>query len=107
MKENFWPHIRPQEDGSHYNTTFVKVENNVSQLTFNAATPFSFNAKPYSDQQLTEVEHADQLVSEGYTFINIDAAQSGIGTNSCGPELPERYRLNADHYDLEFTISFN
>ncbi|WP_205527042.1 glycoside hydrolase family 2 TIM barrel-domain containing protein [Staphylococcus sp. EZ-P03] len=107
VKENFWPHIRPQEDGSHNNTTFVKVENNVSQLTFNAATPFSFNAKPYSDQQLTEVEHADQLVSEGYTFINIDAAQSGIGTNSCGPELPERYRLNADHYDLAFTISFN
>ncbi|MDU7036640.1 MAG: glycoside hydrolase family 2 TIM barrel-domain containing protein, partial [Staphylococcus simulans] len=58
VNDNFWPHIRPQEDGSHNNTTHVTLNNTTTQVAFNAETPFSFNAKPYSDAQLTTVEHA-------------------------------------------------
>lgn len=107
VNDNFWPHIRPQEDGSHNNTTHVTLDNTTTQVAFNAETPFSFNAKPYSDAQLTTVEHADQLQLDGYTYVNIDVGQSGIGTNSCGPELPERYRMDDAEYHLNFTLQFN
>ncbi|OFU77605.1 MULTISPECIES: glycoside hydrolase family 2 TIM barrel-domain containing protein [unclassified Staphylococcus] len=107
VNDNFWPHIRPQEDGSHNNTTHVTLNNTTTQVAFNAETPFSFNAKPYSDAQLTTVEHADQLHLDGYTYVNIDVGQSGIGTNSCGPELPERYRMDDAEYHLNFTLEFN
>ncbi|MDN6260930.1 MAG: beta-galactosidase, partial [Staphylococcus simulans] len=107
VNDNFWPHIRPQEDGSHNNTTHVTLNNTTTQVAFNAETPFSFNAKPYSDAQLTTVEHADQLHLDGYTYVNIDVGQSGIGTNSCGPELPERYRMDDAEYHLNFTLQFN
>lgn len=106
VKDNFWPHIRPQEDGSHNNTTHVTLNDTKTQAVFNAETPFSFNAKPYSDAQLTTVKHADQLQLEGYTYVNIDVGQSGIGTNSCGPELPEHYRMNDTAYHLNFTLQF-
>ncbi|MHD0396832.1 glycoside hydrolase family 2 TIM barrel-domain containing protein [Staphylococcus simulans] len=107
VHENFWPHIRPQEDGSHNHTTHVALNNETTQIAFNAETPFSFNAKPYSDAQLTTVEHADKLELEDYTYLNIDVGQSGLGTNSCGPELPERYRMNKRSYHLNFTMQFN
>ncbi|WMZ45514.1 hypothetical protein [Staphylococcus pseudintermedius] len=36
------------------------------------------------------------------SYLHIDTAQSGIGTNSCGPELPEQYRLLQEHYHFDF-----
>jgi beta-galactosidase len=43
--------------------------------------------------QLMRAMHTDELVEED-TIIRIDYKNSGIGSNSCGPELLEKYRLN-------------
>ena len=32
------------------------------------------------------------LQETGKTYINLDVFMSGVGSNSCGPELAERYR---------------
>ena len=53
---------------------------------------FSFSAKPYSTKELCSKNHDFELVKTGDTYVNIDAAMSGIGTHSCGPELPKEHR---------------
>ncbi|GEP84797.1 beta-D-galactosidase [Staphylococcus piscifermentans] len=107
VDDNFRPHIRPQEDGSHNNTTLLNLYSKHQAVGFISDEPFSFNVKHYSDQQMTTTAHHDELVKEPYTFVHIDAAQSGIGTNSCGPKLPKRYQINQESYELNYRVDFN
>lgn len=34
----------------------------------------------------------------------LDYAQSGIGSNSCGPVLSEKYQLNQNHFEFDMTL---
>jgi beta-galactosidase len=63
-------------------------------LKFESNGNFEFNVSHFSAQNLADAMHTDELKNENATFIRIDYKNSGIGSNSCGPELLEKYRLN-------------
>jgi beta-galactosidase len=65
----------------------------------------SFNASRYTQEELTEKAHNYELVQSGGTVLCLDYAQSGIGSNSCGPELLEQYRL-PDAFTMQMTLAF-
>ena len=48
--------------------------------------------------------HTDELVSDGTVNVRIDYKNSGVGSNSCGPELKKEYRLAEKKIEFEFTI---
>ena len=55
---------------------------------------FAFTAHDYSHMDLTGAEHDVALARDPETvWLTIDAAQSGLGSNSCGPEPLREYRL--------------
>ena len=89
-------YIRPQENGSHYDCDYVQVESEELMLTVFDQKTFSFNASVYTQEELTRKAHNFELESCGSTVLNLDYAQNGIGSNSCGPELSEKYKLNAE-----------
>lgn len=107
VTQNFEHHIMPQETGSHIDTSYIALTDGQYQAEVIAEKPISFNAKHYSDYQLTVANHDDELTAEPYTFLTIDEGQSGIGTNSCGPRLPEKYQLNQSQFKLKYKIHFN
>ena len=43
---------------------------------------------------------------EDATYLIIDYKQSGIGSNSCGPELDQRYQLNEKEFSFNFYLKF-
>ena len=49
--------------------------------------------------------HESELIQSDNTIVRIDYKNSGIGSNSCGPELLKQYRLNEKNIDFEFLIS--
>lgn len=104
--ENSQNHIKPQESGSHNETTFVKLSNGPRAIVITSEDTFSFNTTHYSLNQLTNTAHKDQLEQEDQTYLYIDYAQSGIGSNSCGPELVEAYRLNDKYIKFNFNLNF-
>ncbi|PTG24020.1 beta-galactosidase, partial [Staphylococcus capitis] len=98
-------HIKPQEAGSHNQTTIMNITNNEHTLTITSEDTFSFNASHYSLNQLTEAKHVDELEIENNTYLYVDYAQSGIGSTSCGPELNEEYRLNNKKITFNFDLN--
>ena len=56
-------------------------------------TQSGINVSNFSTAALTKAEHTDELVADGKTHLRIDYKVSGIGSNSCGPELEKPYRL--------------
>ncbi len=88
-EQNFHHYIKPQETGSHFASTRLIVDG-FAEVT--AEKPFSFSVLPYSTEQLKAAKHDFELPESDGVYINLDVAMSGIGTNSCGPELSEAYR---------------
>ena len=77
-------------------------------LTFAAAgeKTFSFNASPYTQEELTTKKHSYELQPCGSTVVCLDYAQNGIGSNSCGPELRKEYQFTEETFtfDMKFFI---
>jgi len=83
-------YIRPQESGSHYACKYLAVKG-LFEVT--AEQPFSCSVNPFTTAQLRQTLHSFEL--EGNDFVNvcIDLAMRGVGSHSCGPELPAEYEI--------------
>ncbi|MDO4429784.1 MAG: glycoside hydrolase family 2 TIM barrel-domain containing protein [Lonepinella koalarum] len=91
--ENHVDYLKPQENGSHWGCSYVKVRSENHEFYFTADQPFSFNLSPYSQGELERAKHNYELQESNSTFLILDYKISGIGSNSCGPWLKEQYRL--------------
>ena len=94
-------YIRPQENGSHYDCRLLTLSDGDAHLT--ASGRFSFNASHYTWEELAAKRHNYELAKSGMTVVHLDAANSGVGSNSCGPELDERWRANGP-FTLDVTL---
>ncbi len=97
-------YIRPQENGSHYDCTLLQIGDACTTLSVIGADPFCFNASRTTQEELATCRHDVDLRPRDETVLCIDHAQAGIGSNSCGPSLIERYRVDDDEYHLDFTF---
>ena len=57
----------------------------------------------FTQEQLADTPHDDELEPCGSTVLCVDAMLAGIGSNSCGPELMEKYRTGTK---VDFTWTF-
>lgn len=89
-------YIKPQENGSHWDCRLLKLQSRRTGLCAWNEEGFSFNASHYTQEELTQKPHNFELMECGHTVLCLDAAQSGVGSNSCGPQLLEQYRLDGD-----------
>ncbi len=98
----FENYIKPQENGSHRDVSFVELSNDDVKLSVTSVAPFGFNASHYTQEELTEKAHDFELEKSGMTVLCIDYKQDGIGSNSCGPGPEEQYLFD----EAEFTFTF-
>ncbi len=82
-------YVKPQENGSHYGTEFMEITDGKTILR--AEDGFSFSALPYSSKQLTDCKHDWELPERENTWLSLDFYMSGVGSNSCGPQLDQRW----------------
>ena len=99
---NFINYIRPQENGSHYGAKYLEIDN---LFGVTAEAPFSFSVLPYTTAELYEAKHSFELKKNDTVNVCIDLAMRGVGTRSCGPELPEKYAVPRKGRNV-FTIRF-
>ena len=103
-------YLRPQENGSHHDCDYVTVASAGQgagkgiSLTVVAEEPFAFNVSCYTQEELTAKAHNYELEEAPYTVLCIDYRQSGIGSNSCGPQLLEKYQLNQEKFTFEVRL---
>ena len=90
VRANFTNYLKPQECGSHYNTTYLCIKD-VFSVT--AEDPFSFSVLPYSAKQLSAAKHNYDLKESDGTYVHIDLYNRGIGSGSCGYDLYEKYAV--------------
>ncbi|WP_043563423.1 glycoside hydrolase family 2 TIM barrel-domain containing protein [Actinomyces israelii] len=96
--------IRPQESGSRADCEYVTLSDGALELTAVGLRPFSFNASPYTQEELTRTAHNVELAQCGSTVLCLDGAMAGIGSASCGPELRPEYRVDGGALGLDLVL---
>jgi beta-galactosidase len=87
-------YLMPQENGSRYSTEWATVTGaDGTGILIAGMDSFSFNISHYTPEDLTEAMHPYELKKRDETILHIDYKMSGLGSNSCGPELLLKYRL--------------
>lgn len=104
VKEMHEDYIKPQENGSHYDCSYVIVEGNDSSFMALSKNTFSFNTSVYSQEELTLKKHNYELIPGEDTILCLDYAQSGVGSNSCGPVLSSKYRLDEKEFEFHMKL---
>lgn len=88
------PYPYPQENGNHLDTRVLELTGDgCAPLRVTGDPAFAFTARRWSSLALAEAEHPADLVDSGCVWLNLDHAQQGLGSASCGPALPEQYRV--------------
>lgn len=98
-------YLRPQENGSHWDCSFVTLSGKTMSFMVSSGKPFSFNASVYTQEELTQKNHNFELEACGSSVLCIDYAQAGIGSNSCGPALAPQYQLPKQPFDFSVTFT--
>jgi len=100
-------YLKPQENGSHYATEWATVTDWMGAgLLFIGMEDFSFNASHYAPEDIASSAHPFELAPKkrAETIVHLDHNMSGMGSNSCGPELLPAYRLSAQTIDFSVRI---
>ncbi|MBR1638336.1 MAG: hypothetical protein IJ688_03015 [Treponema sp.] len=118
ISDMFEDYIKPQENSSHYNCKSASVCDGKRKISFWAsdghraagqvrADGFSFNASEYSQEELSSKRHNFELEKSPYNIVCLDYKMAGVGSNSCGPVLAEKYRLPLPKLNAEFCINLS
>lgn len=91
VEKQYHRYVKPQESGSHYLPDYVEISNGKSTVRLEGMT--SFSCLPYSIAELETAKHDYELSESTGTYLCADFYMSGLGTNSCGPVLDEKYRV--------------
>lgn len=97
-------YIRPQENGSHFDCDYVEIANAQFGIATVSQQTFSFNASLYTQEALERAAHNYELEESDSTVLCIDYALNGIGSNSCGPVVLDKYRFDDTAFRFRFEL---
>jgi len=74
-------------------------------VRFTAARAMEASASHFTAHDLYAAKHTTDLRPRPEVHVNLDFAQRGLGTASCGPDTLPRYRIKSGQHALDFTVS--
>ena len=96
-------YAKPQESGAHADSRIVKMSASDKWVMVDSDNGFSFSISPY---YVTEYPtHRHKLPAIEKYVLNVDYRMSGVGSNSCGPLLAEKYRLIESEMSFSFRLT--
>ena len=110
VTDQYEEYILPQEHGTKQEVRWMSVTNDNGQgLLFAAPDQMAASAvhfKPESNytNKDTRKKHTYEFVSCKTSVVNLDAATRGLGNNSCGPDVMDKYELKAANTAFRFFI---
>jgi beta-galactosidase/beta-glucuronidase len=91
------PYIVPQENGNKTDVRWAALTNEVGIGLLAVGSPWlNVSVHHYSTDDLAQARHTYELKRREDITLNLDYAQSGLGSASCGPGTLEKYLLQPE-----------
>ena len=115
VKNEYYPYVRPQESGNHFDIRFFTVFNPTSGkgITFEGYAPMECGAIPYPIEDLDAGDtkehawgqHSGDLLDRNLTQVHVQQRQYGLGCIDSWMTKPmEKYRMHYGDRDFSFVI---
>jgi beta-galactosidase len=90
------PYVRPQENGSRTEVRWATLTgSDGAGLRVEGRPHIELTARRWTTEDLDAARHTPELVARDRIWVNLDHAQHGIGSASCGPGVLPQHRLQA------------
>lgn len=102
----FHPYINPQENGNRVDVRWLKISGaEIPSFLVQGAPLFNFSVHHCSLENLTDATHTNEIERLASPHLYLDLAQTGLGSNACGPDVLIKYRLDPKPYKFTFRLS--
>jgi beta-galactosidase len=89
------PYLYPQENGNRRDVRWATLTDGGGRgLRVEGEPTIDLTVRPWTSEQLDQARHPTDLVPGDRIWVNLDLAQQGIGSASCGPGVLPAYRLD-------------
>ena len=96
VSEQYVPYIVPEENGNKTEVRWAAFTSGAGRGLLAAGKPWlNFSAHHFTTEDLTQARHTCELTPRPEITLNLDYAQSGLGSAACGPGSLEKYKLQA------------
>ena len=101
-------YIKPQDSGNRGEIRESVLISDNAKIIFRAdEKPFSFNANPFTLNQLIKANHIEDIPDVETVFTSIDGFVRGTGTGSCGPGPAKEHTIDFGYQNpLEYSFTF-
>jgi len=99
------PYVMPQEHGNHTDTRWVEIRKGSKGLRFSGEPLLNFSASHFTADDLYKSFHTTDLVPRAETILNLDLAQRGVGTATCGPDTLPQYQLSGREHRFSYRVA--
>ncbi|HEY3715480.1 MAG TPA: glycoside hydrolase family 2 TIM barrel-domain containing protein [Jatrophihabitantaceae bacterium] len=89
------PYAFPQENGNRRLVRWAELRGPDGGIRIDGDPTFELTVRRWTTEDLDAARHPTDLVPRDEVYVNIDLAQNGIGTASCGPGVLPQYELPA------------
>ena len=106
VTDQYEEYIMPQEHGTKQEVRWMSLTDSDGQgLLFAAPDQMAASAVHFRpEDNYTSAKHTYQFKSCDNSVVNLDAATRGLGNNSCGPDVMDKYELKAANTAFRFFI---
>lgn len=104
--ELFHPYLMPQENGNRTDARWVQFAGkDVTGIRIIGQPLLNFSIHHCSLENLEEAKHTDEILWQPAPWLYLDLAQTGLGSNACGPDTLPQYRLDPKPYHFRLILN--
>ncbi len=104
MADLWTNYVVPQENGNRMEVRWLKVTSPDVEILVSSDSVFNFSAYHYSDENITNAKHINELKTSSFVTLNLDYKQNALGTATCGPGYRAAYLLQPKPMKYQFSI---
>lgn len=97
---------KPMERGNHEDVRWAKLSGKdmPSLLIQSDEKLMQVAALPHTDEQMNPVEYKIDLPASTATVLSVSTKTLGVGSNSCGPQPLEQFKVVAENTQFSYTL---
>jgi beta-galactosidase len=105
VADEYVPYIAPQEHGHHGDVRWLTLTDADGRgIKVTGQPTIGFSASHFTAADLTAARHTIDLEPRDEVILNLDYAQRGLGTASCGPDTSSGYRIPAGTHRFSYIL---
>ena len=99
------PYVVPQENGSRIDVRWAELTDaGGNGLRVDGTPYFQLTARRWTTEDLEGARHRSDLTPRDHIYLNLDVAQNGLGSASCGPAATPQHQLEVAPYTFSLTF---